>query len=148
MNRNSSRQPSATSPGMLPSLDTPRTKPGSTTEDGKAPNIAIQVVSLTPCRRGNLLAFADLKFGKWITVRGFRLVRQPGQTSWVGCPANQADEEDPNRPGEKKRRYWPLVDLPPNWKQSAEQAVLRAWADYEETGFLPQTHIVGGAAER
>nr|WP_309686519.1 hypothetical protein [Armatimonas sp.] len=119
-------------------------KPIASTPSASAPDVAISVVDLTPCRgTGNLMAFATVQIGKWVKVRGFRVVQQPGQAPWCGLPANFKEEPDPQT-GAMKKRWFQILDLPDNWKRAAEQAVLDAWAEYQDTGVLPSDAVRGG----
>ncbi|WP_309720327.1 hypothetical protein [Armatimonas sp.] len=119
--------------------------PSSLSPDGSAPSIQITVVSLTPCQRGNLKAFCDVRFGKWLTVKGFRVVQQPGHAAWCGLPSNFRDDED-SAPGATKKRWFPLVEMPESWKRAAEVAVLAAWDEYDQTGILPSA-VIGGQGQ-
>lgn len=99
----------------------------------RAPNIAIVVVRLLPCHRpGNLKCFADVSIGKWIIVRGFRVVQEPGRAPWCGLPCNTVLEHDPVT-GEMVRRWHPLILIPDHWRQAAAYAVLEAWQAYQES---------------
>jgi DNA-binding cell septation regulator SpoVG len=111
---------------------------GVATTTDSAPNITITVVSLTPCQHtGNLRAFAEVKFGKWITIKSFRVVQQLGQAAWCGMPSSSREDADAAT-GEVKKRFFPLIEVPENWKRTAEVAVLAAWDEYQQNGVLPQ----------
>jgi DNA-binding cell septation regulator SpoVG len=114
----------------------------------QAPAITITVVQLRPSTSsGNLRCFASVQFGKWIVIHGFRLVHEEGKRPFVGMPSNQRDEADPDNPGSRKRTYFPLCSIPDNWKRAAEQAVLDAWQEYQQTGILPGGDVVGGQGQ-
>lgn len=111
----------------------------------QAPSVTVTVTNLRPSTNsGNLRCFASVQFGKWITIHGFRLVHEEGKRAFVGMPSNQREEPDPDNPGSRKRTYFPLCSLPENWKRVAEQAVLNAWAEYQQTGILPGGEVMGG----
>ena len=49
----------------------------------------ITVIKIQPLTNtGNLRAFADVRIGP-VTIKGFRVVQQPGQQGWVSVPQQQ-----------------------------------------------------------
>lgn len=141
---NSGRRETFPLPSLQPS-SAHNPAPNSPTDQFEgAPDIRIEVVALKPYDAGNLKAFADVKFGKWIIIRGFRVVAQPGQRAWVGLPSNQREEPDPQT-GQRKRVYFGLISISKKWQAAAEQAVLTAYQDYLSSGFVPIGQVIGGS---
>jgi DNA-binding cell septation regulator SpoVG len=113
--------------------------PSKRSAEPTAPLPPLAVVELTPSRRaGNLRAFVAVRFGKWLVVRGWRVVEQPGQAPWASVPMQERPQPDGSA------RFFPIIDLPENWKRAAQALVLEAWREYEETGTLPGVRVIGG----
>ncbi len=78
----------------------------------------ITVIKIQPLTNtGNLRAFADVKIGP-VTIKGFRVVQQPGQQAWVSVPQQQ------NRDG----KYFNLLHFDDRgFLDQVRGEVLRAW---------------------
>jgi DNA-binding cell septation regulator SpoVG len=66
---------------------------------------------------GNLKGFAVVEIGPW-TIRGCRIIQQPGQRAYVALPQEKAADG----------RFFPILqtaDL--NLKDAIQAAVLQAW---------------------
>ena len=75
---------------------------------------------------GNLLAFATVEVGPW-TVRGCRVIKQPGQRPYVALP----QEKSPDG------RYFPVLQTKDrDLKNAIQAAVLREWGRDNEQKFL------------
>ena len=91
------------------------------------------VTRITPCRKGNLVAFCEIEIrfaptksvndaasGSWIRMQGFRLTRSANGTLWVGEPSTCT-----------AGRWYQMVTLPTAYREQLKYAVLSAWEDYE-----------------
>jgi hypothetical protein len=117
----------------------PGTAPRNRNAEPPAPLPQLAIVELTPSRKaGNLRAFVAVRFGKWLTVRGWRVVEEPGKSPWASVPMQERPQTDGTT------RFFPVIDIPENWKRSAQELVLQAWREYEATGILPGGHVIGG----
>ena len=66
---------------------------------------------------GNLKAFATVEVPPW-TIRGCRIVQQPGQRAYVALPQEKAADG----------RYWPILQTSDsNLKDAIQAAVLHEW---------------------
>jgi DNA-binding cell septation regulator SpoVG len=91
---------------------------------------AITVAEIRPCERGSLRAFVAVRIGP-LLVRDFRLIQQDGQAAWVSPPQRSWQDSS------GATKYQALVDLPAEWRQALQNAVLTAWQEHERAGGLP-----------
>jgi DNA-binding cell septation regulator SpoVG len=71
---------------------------------------------------GNLKAFAVVAVGPW-TVRGCRVVQQPGQRAYVSLPQEKTTDG----------RFFPILQTKDaNLKDAIQAAVLEAWNAFEK----------------
>lgn len=87
----------------------------------------LELHRLPNAERQNLKAFAAVQAGPW-TVRGVRLIQQPGQRAYCALPQSQGADG----------RYWPVLQTSDsNIKDAISAAVLSKWAEtYDETNLL------------
>ena len=71
---------------------------------------------------GSLRAYVSVKIGP-LVVHDFRVIKQPEQDAWVSVP-----QKSWNTP-QGERKFSPLLELPPDWKQPLTNAVIAAWQD-------------------
>jgi len=73
---------------------------------------------------GNLKGFAVVEVGPW-TIRGCRIVQQPGQRAYVALPQEKTADG----------RYFPILQTnDTSLKDSIQAAVLQAWSrEHEHT---------------
>ena len=97
------------------------------------------------CQRGNLRAFFEIQIGpdgRDVAIAGWRLVQEEGKRAWVARPAHERQRVDPQT-GELTTRYYPLVRLPDAWQAAVERLILSAWDEYQATGILPGSPVIG-----
>lgn len=87
----------------------------------------IQVDRLTLVTgKGNLRAYADVVIGGLLTIRGCRIVQQPGQQPWVSMPQQGYTKDG-------KKNYYPIIRiLDKQLEQEIKQAVLTVYRDGEK----------------
>ena len=103
-----------------------------------APIPTARVIELHPVNaQGSLRAFAAVTLSGRLTIRDIRLIQQDGQRSWCSMPTKSWVDR------EGKTKYRPLVDLPNDWMQAIEAAVVAAWDTYQRDGILPG-QVIGG----
>jgi DNA-binding cell septation regulator SpoVG len=67
---------------------------------------------------GNLKAFAVAEIGPW-TIRGLRIIQQPGQRAYVALPQEKTADG----------RYFPILQTnDTSLKDTIQAAVLQAWS--------------------
>ncbi len=81
----------------------------------------IRVVKIKKIEKGALQAFVDVQIGQ-VQIKGFRVVKQPGQSAWVSVPQTEQVKN-----GEK--RYFNLIELPNDLKRKVQDAILVAWEE-------------------
>ena len=79
----------------------------------------IRVLKIKKIEKGALQAFVDVEIGQ-VHIKGFRVVKQPGQAAWISLPQAEYVKN-----GEK--RYANLIELPNDLKRKVQDAVLAAW---------------------
>lgn len=81
----------------------------------------VHILSMKQATGGNLKAFVDVQVGASLTIRGFRIVQQPGQKAGVAPPQREWMGDN------GVKRYAPIVELSGTLKHAIEQAILTAW---------------------
>lgn len=125
----------STSPVRTQGPRTPQAQP-----DKPVPVPTVRVVELHPVNgQGSLQAFVAVTLSKRLTIRDVRVIQQVGQRPWCSMPTKSwVDAKD------GKTKYRPLVDLPADWMQAVEAAVVDAWESYQRDGILPGSAVIGG----
>ena len=119
----------------------PRT-PQPQPQPAKPPRV--DVIELHPVNaQGSLRAFAAVTLAGKLTIRDCRVIQQEGQAPWVAMPTKSwVDQKD------GRTKYRPLVDVPADWAEAIQVAVLAAWERLQETGELPDAQPTRGGARR
>src|SRR5690348_7778924 len=80
----------------------------------------VTVVGIYPThQQGNIKAFATIKIGEALEIRGCKIVQQPGQKPWVALP---------DRPRTDGQGYAAIVKcLDENLAEEISRVVLAAW---------------------
>lgn len=73
--------------------------------------------------KGNLKGFASVRIADKITIHSCRIVQQSGQRPWVSMP----QESYTNKEG--KSQWNSLVEIPEDWKQPINNAVVSAYQE-------------------
>ena len=93
-----------------------------------------RITGIREVTKGNLRAFADVRFAGLVTVKDFRIVRAEGQRPWVSLPVRQWQG-----PGGEKF-YTPLIDISNGLKQQICEAILSEWLRFSNDGERDKEH--------
>jgi DNA-binding cell septation regulator SpoVG len=83
----------------------------------------IVILGMKSTGGSNLRAFVDVQIGTSLTIYGFRVIQQPGQSAWVSAPQRTYQGDD------GKTRYAPIMELKGGLKRAVELAILQAWRE-------------------
>ena len=78
------------------------------------------VEEIKDINKGNLKAFVTVTIER-VTIKGFRIVQQPGKKAWVSVP----QQEWTDNKGE--RRYSNIIELPDDLLKHTRQIILDEW---------------------
>jgi hypothetical protein len=125
--RNNSAEPGADRP----------IAPRGVHSEGRAPHLT----AMFPARNaGNLLALFDVavpfKGGQQLVIRRCRLVQNGDTAPWISGPTETWEKDG-------KTQYRALAVFPDGWKNAILNLALAAWAEYKNTGTLPQAETFG-----
>lgn len=79
----------------------------------------VHIENIRPVKNGNLKAFVSIRIGP-LLMHDWRVIQQPNQRAYVSPPQAEFTGAD------GRKRFKPLLECPPEWKDEIQIAVLAA----------------------